>query len=295
MTVPNFFLIGAAKAGTTALTDALSRHPQFSLPLKEPGYVSGWLQGQYRYLAAERLQTNAAPVATLDAYLALYRDCSHARIICDASTSSLPAVRAPDVIFELAPRAKIMAILRQPVDRAFSHFNYNVARGVEQETDFLEFIRVEPDRIRQGWFPTVRYMEISHYPEQVRRYQRRFDPGQLFLAVYEDWTGHPEVLLRNLQAFLELDDSVGLVPGPRRNETALPKPAWKATAGIRDILRRALPRRFPAAVLRRIGPAVTTRPRLEPDLRRELTERYFTADILQLQDMLGRDLSHWLH
>ena len=294
MTVPNFFLVGAAKAGTTALTDVLSRHPQFSLPYKEPGYVSGWLQEPYRGLLAEHHQTRASKYATLDAYLGLYQGSSRAKIICDASTSSLPAVRSADVIYAMAPRAKVMAILRQPVDRAFSHFSFNRANSVEPETDFLAFIRSEPERIRQRWIPTSRYMEISHYPAQVQRFRRRFDPAQLFLITYDDWTDRPQALLSRLQAFLELDATVKLAPGPRRNETALPRRTWKATAGMRHALKSVLPRWLPALVLRRIAPAVTTRPRLDPQLRHELTALYFRADILELENMLGRDLSHWL-
>ena len=84
MTLPNFYLIGAAKSGTTALTTVLSRHPQFSLPEKEPDYASGWdpkdfAGPQARYPRQRRLQHH-----TLEAYLRLYEKSGGAKVICDA-------------------------------------------------------------------------------------------------------------------------------------------------------------------------------------------------------------------
>jgi hypothetical protein len=294
MTLPNFYLIGAAKSGTTALTTVLSRHPQFSLPEKEPGFASGWdpkdfAGPQARYARQRRLEYH-----TLEAYLRLYEKSGGAKVICDASTGSLTSETAAQVIRGLAPGARIMAILRQPVDRAFSHFNSNRATGIEPEADFLAYVRTEPDRIRDHWHPHSCYLQTSHYPVQLQRYFECFDREQMLLAIYEDWADHGDAFLRKVLGFVELDYTPRMERIARVNVTALPKDRWQATSGIRHVLKLAVPQPLRRALLARIRPIVSVRPRLDPQVRRELTARYFREDIQKLETILQRDLSHWL-
>jgi hypothetical protein len=187
-----------------------------------------------------------------------------------------------------------MAILRQPVDRAFSHFNANVATGIEPETDFLTYVRSEPDRIRDHWHPHSCYLQTSGYPVQLRRYLERFDRRQILLAIYEDWADHATEFLVKVLAFLELDHTPRLEPIPRINVTGLPTDPWRATGGIRHVLKLAVPKPLRRALLARIRPLVSVKPYLDPQLRRELTAQYFRDDIGQLEEILKRDLSHWL-
>ena len=134
-----------------------------------------------------------------------------------------------------------MAVLRQPVDRAFSHFNSNRATGIEPETDFLAYVRTEPDRIRDHWHPHSCYLQTSRYPVQLQRYLERFDREQMLLAIYEDWADHGDEFLRKVLAFLELDYTPRMERIAHVNVTALPKDRWQATSGIRHVLKLAVP------------------------------------------------------
>ena len=294
MTLPNTFLIGAARCGTTALSRCLARHPQVSIPFKEPDYVCGWNLEPYVGASAEFHRKQASRYVRFEDYSALYKDSAGAKVICDASVSSLPAERSAEVIYRMAPRARMFAVVREPVERAFSHFHFNIALGVELETDFIAFVHNEPERIRQNWYPNSRYLETSHYPLQVRRFQARFAVDQLFWATYEDWNDQPQEFLKRLLGFLELDDAGDLNAGARVGETVIPSAPWRAVSGVRSVLKQIVPRHLAAPFLGRIRPRIYSRPRLDPELRRELTERYFREDILKLQDMLRRDLTAWL-
>jgi hypothetical protein len=159
---PNFFLVGAAKSGTTALYRALREHPGVYLPAVKEPHV-------YAYLADRSCAPHLYPndAAARRRYRELYAGVSAATAVGDASTTNLVVPGAAAVINRDFPSARIVAILRHPVDRAFSHHAHFVAAGGEDVTDFARAVREEEARQAAGLPFTYRYLGWSRYSEQL--------------------------------------------------------------------------------------------------------------------------------
>src|SRR5918997_468574 len=147
MTLPNFLIIGAMKSGTTALYYYLEQHPQIYMsPVKEPNFFcSGGQEGW-----------ESKSVTRIRAYQYLFKDVSDEKAIGEASHCYLYEPQAVARIQEHLPDAKLVAILRNPVDRAYSHFLHMVRNGTEPLTDFgqaleEEEIRADPHRRFQDY------------------------------------------------------------------------------------------------------------------------------------------------
>lgn len=297
MTLPNFLIIGAAKSGTTAVSLALQSHPQVHMPFKEPNFFSGWgtrltFAGPHRDPALERIDKLCG---TREQYEALFSRAADARAVGEASVSSLPADGAARRIKELVPRVKLIAVLRQPVDRAFSHFVMNRRYGIEPEIDFRAAILDEPARVRQNWHPFLGLQRTGRYADQLVPYQSLFSAEQLRIYLYEDWLASPETVWAELMSYLALDAPYEPDFRTRHQEGRLYYGAWTtALAAIRPWLTPRVPLRWRRGIRRRLDPVMAYRPTLDPDLRQELTKTLFREDILRLQDLLRRDLAGWL-
>ena len=171
MTMPNFLIIGAMKSGTTALYYYLEQHPEIYMsPVKEPNFFSS------------QEQENAADAVThIGSYQHLFRGVSGEKAIGEASHSYLYDPRAAAEIRSYIPGAKLIATLRNPIDRAYSHFLYMVRSGTEPLDDFAQALREEEvgihkertfqDYIGRGLYYDQLERCFGTFPrEQVRAY-----------------------------------------------------------------------------------------------------------------------------
>lgn len=269
MAAPNFFVVGAAKSGTTTLYHALRAHPDVYLPaIKEPHL--------YAYLAdpprSAHLYSDEAHARRF--YAELYAGVAGERAIGDASTTNLVVAGVPEIIARDVPDARIVAVLRHPVDRAFSHFGHFKAAGAE-ELGFLEAIRTEDARQAAGMPFTYQYMGWSRYTVRLRPFIERFGRERVLVHLYDDLSADPAAVARRTLRFLDVDDGVPVLAGVRHNDVRLLGPGGRRVRGVRGLLRRT--RRHP---------------RLDPAIRAELT-RELAAEIDALEDLLGRDLAAW--
>ena len=180
MRQPNLFIVGAAKAGTTSLWRALGEHPEvFMSPLKEPHFFSGVMP---RREWAAHLPT----VTTQAEYEHLFNAAGPARYLGDASTSYLwSGSRAAEAIWRHNPRARIIAVLRDPVDRAYSHYWNDAREGLESRS-FEGALADELDRTYTGqWGQDSLYIDAGRYLGRVGGFLEYFGEQMLILA-YED-------------------------------------------------------------------------------------------------------------
>ena len=302
MPLPNFFVIGAPKAGTTALYHCLRQHPNvYMSPIKEPYYFA--FDGEPPVFAGPggKYFRRAAVWKPSD-YLSLFAKVTCERAVGEASSLYLWTPLAAQQIRNNVPHAKLIAILRQPVDRAYSNYWHIKRSGVESERTFVEALRLEKSRQQEGWPGYYFYRQQGYYYTQLRLWFDLFPREQIQVHLYEDWNTVPHTLLRDLFRFLEVDEN--FTPElKRRNVTQisrLPSLNWHATrpAILERTLTPLLPTRLQdwlTAGLRAFNTRfnLTTPPPLDPELRRQLTTD-FRDEILKLQDLLQRDLSHWL-
>jgi hypothetical protein len=301
--MPNFLLIGAAKSGTDALNSYLAQHPQIYMsPQKEPMFfvAEGQDEIPFRGPGDRRvLEYYGCWVHTLDQYQRLFAGVNAESAIGEASTWYLYDEGAPQRIHAHVPRAKLIAILRNPVDRAYSAYTMLLRDGRETIRDFSQALAAEDKRVRAMWEPMWHYRRMGFYYAQLQRYYDTFDADQIHVAIYDDFTARPGEVMRDLFRFLDVDDRFEPDTSARANVSLVPKNATfhMLLAGeyrLKAVVKMALPAGFRQRVKSHLVASNLTRPApIAPDVRRRLIE-VFRPDILQLQGLIGRDLTPWL-
>lgn len=303
MTMPDFLMIGAAKCGTDALYSYLSQHPQvYMSPNKEPMFFVAEGQGDIPYCGPgdrEGLEYWDSWITTLDRYQALFADASAEQTVGEASTWYIYDERAPLRIRQHVPHARLIAVLRNPVDRAYSAYTMLIRDGRETIRDFRVALAAEDERVRANWEPMWHYQRMGLYFAQLKRYYDLFDPEQIRVVLYDDFNKRPGDVLRELFGFLEVDDQFEPDTSSRANVSMVPKNATyhRLIAG-QNPLKSAIKSMLPPGLRwriksRLIAPNLTRPTPLTPEMRCQLVNT-FRPDILQLQDLIKRDLSTWL-
>jgi len=312
MTMPTFLIIGAMKGGTTTLYRLLGQHPEIYMsPVKEPNFYaySGgrpkrqhppglpypvWIvdtpDGARR---AMELGVDAATFTTLPAYQRLWQDVSEPQK-GEASVLYLYLSHVAESIASMSPSMKLIAILRNPVDRAYSHFLMARRMGREPIASFAEAMEAEASRLAQDYDPFWHYRSLGYYYTQLERYFEVFDRSQILIMLNDDLKKDLKTEYARLLRFLEVDAS--LRPGPEReyNIGGQPKSAWlyrlaTSPSSAKDWFKRVVPTQYHARIMNRL---VLSRPELEIELRQQLARSYHD-DITRLEESIGRDLSLW--
>lgn len=261
MTLPNFIILGAAKAGTTALYHYLRQHPQVCMShTKETNFLALKDDPLDFRGPGDRDYITRFSITTLEGYRDQFRGCESRPAIGEASPLYLYSPKAPRLIGEIVPDAKLVAILRNPIDRAYSAFLHLVRDGREPVLDFGEALNLEDDRIRDGWEHIWHYRRMGYYFAQLNRYFQLFDPANIKVYLYREFRTDPVRVLQDLFQFLGIDEGFAPDVATRHNVATLDS---------------------------------DRRPPLTPQVRLEL-QAEFREDILKLERLLGKDLSHWL-
>ncbi len=306
---PNFFVVGAAKAGTTALAGYLERHPQvYMSPIKEPNHFSQdikldefelFYKSHHKrfkikeYLASPVLEKRHIEfVPDRDDYLQLFRDAGDLKAVGEASTTYLYSEVAAAEIHQKIPNAKIIMILRDPVERAFSHYKMDRSGGVVSGT-FREEFDKDISAKKKGWGITHLYRELGLYHDQVKRYLDLFPKEQIQIYLYEDWVADNQAVLDDLAAFLGI--SPFNVEQIVRNQIAVMPVSGRLLkflrySGLRSVLSRLLPSAFREQLKKGFYKKDTLW--LCEDEKRQVYQ-FFKEDIDQLEKLIGKELCQW--
>lgn len=279
---PNFMVVGAAKAGTTSLYHYLQQHPDVFMPVeKEPHHFS-----QVRPDPAKRAFYKHIPDRAT--YLALFSGVRAERAIGEASTSYLWDEETPRRIREFNPATRIIIMLREPVQRAYSHYLNDVREGYEKRP-FLTAIEEDLRAERKGWGVSSLYVDLGRYCEQVRRYLEFF-PGQVLVLFFEEFIRDPRAALRQTFSFLGVDpefaEQVELeIHNPYAEPTSLGR-VLLGSGMARTAARILVPRGVRAAARDRM---LKVKPKPSMDTRAgELLSRVYAGEAECLAELLGR-------
>lgn len=297
MTLPTFLVIGASRSGTTSLHHYLDQHPEiFMSPVKSPNFfVSGdelplWENPVLRAMARQW-------VADRGTYEALFYGVGEEKAIGEVSPVYLQSLRAPGRIHAMCPSVKLVAILREPVDRACAHYLGRRRDGLERRADFRDVAEAElarplPDEVAFG-----NYLGCSRYHHFLKGYFERFPRERIRIYLYEDLQADAGGVLRDLYAFLNVDHSFVADTGRSHNRTGVIRAPLRRFVWTRSVrLRTALRPYLPAAVrdaARIVLGRELVKPRLDSELRDRLA-RVLRSDVERLQDLIRRDLSGWI-
>jgi hypothetical protein len=305
--LPDFFIVGHPKSGTTALWDMLKGHPQiYTSAVKEPYFLADEL----RPPAATPRSFGWTP-ATLEEYLSLFAEAAPEQRAGEASAPYLWSRTAAGRIAEVQPQARIIAILREPASFLHSLHLQLVQIYIEPEKDMRKAIALEADRREGRCLPSNRfwgphgtlYSDYVRYGEQLRRYHAHFPREQVLVLIYDDYRRDNEATLRKVQRFLEIDDTQplelrqsnptvrvrsprvhALVHGLAAGDGPLPR-AVQATA--RTLTPRRLSRQSAVAIRDRV---LFGSPRpADEQLMHELRRR-FKPEVEAVSEYLDRDL-----
>ncbi len=304
--LPDFFIVGHPKTGTTALYQMLREHPQIYLPrLKEPEYLASDLRR-----TAESVIGGPVP-RTMEAYLTLFAAAPDTQLAGEASAFYLTSKTAAGEIAALNPEARIIAIFREPASFLRSLHLQLVQDHLEDERDLRRALELEPARRagrsipRHCYRPRVlRYSDHVRYTEQLMRYHDAFGVDRVRVLIYDDFRNHNEHVVRDVLSFLGVDSGVDVRPvdanpSVRVRSQGLDRAVHRFSVGrdpLSGALKAATKLVVPQATRRRllhlIKARVVNSPPPPPDalLMAQLRER-FRPEVERFAAYLGRDLT----
>ena len=279
---PNLFIAGAPRCGTSSLDAYFQAIPGiYMCRIKEPNFFS-------RVVIADD-HPMVSPIRDERQYLDLFAAAGEAKYRGEASPNYLEDPEAPALIERLAPGAKVIASLRDPVERLFSQ--YLMTRNVRPMSSFEQEIeRVlsqHSDRSRRVLAP-----ETGRYSSHVERYRTIFGP-RFKVLIFEEWTADLPGTMQELLAFLGIEhDASGISVAPQRQHAEIRSPFVRYLFGNLSIARAAealIPFRVRKFIRNALLVKPAAKPEMEPAARDRLVE-YYRDDVRRLEGLLGRRL-----
>lgn len=298
---PNLFLVGAPKCGTTSLYEYLRQHPQIFFPSSDDVKIN-WKFKEPAFFSPDLLPPELA-ITDEQAYLALYAGAEHYPWRGEASTYYLYSEVAPGRIKAFSPDARILIMLRPPLDQMRSNHKHLRRSDREDMDDFHQAVsasaerragrRIPPHGVR-AWLD---YTSIANYAPYVERYQKTFGHDRVKVVLLEDLMARPLQAYREVLAFLGVD--TGFVPEFRVHNEAPPRGVLErfVTAAYQSPpVKRVASTLFPYEVRRRLVLRVRKLDESgeKPDPRDLDLRAAMRPNVERLAGVIGRDLSHWM-
>jgi len=279
---PNFFIVGTQKAGTTTLYEYLNEISDvYMSPTKEP-----------RYFNSEILFSHISQIKEKSEYLNLFRNVKDQKAIGEASPGYLRDPMSAKLIHDAVPKAKIIILLRDPIERAFSAYLMHKSKGVTKKS-FHEIIS-EGNKRKPGNSVEFRgYLLNGLYYKQVKKYYDVFGPNRVKVWIFEEFVKNLELTVREVLDFLEIDSNIPKNIGKAYNEYGVPR--GKISEKIlrnKTVVRMAnklVPQSFGFKIRKNILLKAEKKPTILEDDRKAL-ESFFREDVKKLEKLLQRKL-----
>lgn len=281
---PNLFIVGAVKSGTTSLYAYLRQHPAIFFPeMKEPHFFARPAPSPAQRHLITFIRDEAA-------YLRLYES-AQTPWRGDASPSYLWCPEAPGRIAAVAPEARIIVILRDPIERAYAQYLMDYSEGAIQ-APFYEALQTDWRRPDKGWGVSQLYVELGLYTEQIRRYRAVFGHDRVLVLLLEDLKKDASGVLKRIARFLDIAEGpmAHVDTSEAHNRYLQPKGQWARWLAGHPVSRflgeRVIPRRLGEYVWEHWMQKEAPKPAMDPRAREFLQEIY-TAELVALEDELG--------
>ncbi len=295
MKKPDFFLVGAPKCGTTAMCDYLDQHPEiFISPIKEPNYFGKDVIGP-------------KAVNNIEDYLNLFHKAEN-QLCGEGSVWSLFSKTAAKEIYDFNCNAKIIIMLRNPVDVIYSLHNQMVFDGYHEDIeDFNLALAAESDRKKGLRIPktctrpqALIYTDVVKFTEQVQRYIDIFPKENINIIIYDDFKNKTFQIYRNTLNFLgvnsDFEPDIKVINASKRvkNKT-LQKFLVAQPPVVQFFSKNIIPsplRQTMRTLLKKINTQYQPSPPMDTALKKRL-QAEFALEVEQLSNLLGRDLTYW--
>ncbi|MGB3073859.1 MAG: sulfotransferase [Chitinophagales bacterium] len=309
--LPNFFVVGAAKSGTTSLYEYMKMHPQiYMAPIKEthhfstdidntkfrPNYARSLNKDLSKFLETDMKEgIFHAFVKDADQYAKLFKNVKDEKAVGEITNSYLYSHEAAKNIFKKFPDAKVIMMLRNPVDRAFSHYLMDLRIGYETD-DFMTALKKDMARDPKGWGISNLYVEIGMYAEQVKRFIEIFPERQRRIYLFDDFKKDAGAVVKDMFSFLGVDPNVHIDYSQKFNPSFIPRNKLigklNTQKKVKDWLKGILPKSVKSKFKKTFYtdkdlPKITA-------VERKFLVNIFRDDVMKLGKLLGRDLSGWV-
>lgn len=279
---PNLFIVGAAKCGTTSLYYYLSQHPEvFDCPVKEPHHFTA--NYELKFLIS-----------------GILKNANNHKIVVDASVAYILFDNIANAIQNFNNKAKIIILLRNPIERAFSAYSHNKRAG--GTLSFQEDLEIEDKESVLGIFRWTHYKKNGLYYDNVKHYLDTFGQEKVLILFNEDLESNPQNVISKVCNFLKIDASfVPKIDFTKQNTAHLtknPKISHLLNKYSQySMLWNGLKKIFPIQLLRRLKTIINPSMPFQETLTNEKTiqqlKAYYKEDINKLETLLNRDLSAW--
>ncbi|MDC3050236.1 sulfotransferase domain-containing protein [Flavobacteriales bacterium] len=276
----NTFIVGAPKTGTTSLYYYLNQHTNVCMSsIKEPNFFSAKEVNSLFY--------KSQIVDDINEYHKLFSQ-NKKQIIGEASVSYLFFNEVPNRIYKYNPKAKIIILLRNPIERALSHYLMDFRLGFCSEN--FEDIIAQPEIFPQYY---QQYLELGNYFLQLKRYLNVFNENQLSIVFYDDLKSNSQKVMKHIFSFLEiefqnLDYSI-------QNSFLSPSNIFVSELYKFNSLRKIVKSLFPEpflSLVKSIFFSNNSKPTFSDSIIKQLNA-YYKSDIVELEKLLNKDLSKW--
>jgi len=277
---PNFFIVGAPKCGTTSLYEYLKQTPGIYMsPVKEPKFFS----------SVDPVYLNPPVIRDKKKYLALFKKVKGEKVVGEASPLYLRDPQSPKLIHDTVPKARIIVMLRDPVERSFS--SYLVRKGLGRET--LPFIDAVKKALNSQNYDSRPIVDASFYSQQVKRYLDTFGKNLVKIIIFEEFVKDTRRVVKDVLEFLEVNAEPPESIGEIHNPFAVPRGPF-ATFVLRSrfmlkIRENLVPHAMGSFVIRNVLQKKETKPELSQEDRIFLEEIY-RNDVKKLREILGRPI-----
>ena len=296
--LPNFLIVGAAKSGTSSLHNYLNQHHQVFMPsynkegmkVKEPRFL-------IKDLVQHRLHNG---IWTFEEYQSLFDDVKDEKAIGESTVLYLYYYKHAinNIKHYLGEDVKIIVMLRNPADRAYSAFHH-VSRGFKENNSFEKSLEIEKGRMEreENLTPMVMYKEMGMYYEMVKAYMESFK--NIHIIFYEDFRDNIESEMNKIYNFLGISNNIKIdfitkhnVGGKKwKNEKM--KHVFMKDNPMKSILKSVLPEKLNKGMRNKLVNASTNKIGSMKEETREYLNDYFKQDVKKLSELLNKDLQHW--
>lgn len=294
--LPNFLVVGASKSGTSSLYHYLKQHPDIFLSEKQKegrffSQMANCFDGPGDAIVEKTITKD------VESYKLLFEGYNREKAIGDISPEYLyfHEQAIPLIKSTLGNDVRIIMILRNPVDRAFSAYTH-FKRDKRESLSFEEALEKEMERENQNWLWTWKYKHSGFYTTQVKAYLNSFKQVKVFL--YDDLLNNQVKVLQEICAFIGIDSGFEFDTTYKYNVSGDPKNQLlyklETSRGLIQVLKKVIPSGIVARVKKKwTGEKQMVKSEMSPETRLNLIG-FFREDILELQKIINRDLTHWM-
>jgi len=282
---PNFFIVGAPKAGTTSLYEYLKNIPGIYMsPVKEPNYFCKKIIPENHPLLNS--------IRNKKDYLKLFDDVENEDVIGEASIHYLADPEAPELIQKISPNARILISLRDPVERAFSHYLFRKLTGWSLSS-FEDQITMELNSTEKSYDPN-HFLKYGIYSESVKRYLDYFGEKKIKIIIFEEFVKNKKLMLEEILRFLEKNHDINYLENKVHNPYRELRGSriinyLRTNESQKKIIQKISPKTFRNTIKEKIFYKQQQKPEMN-QRDREVLKNYYREDVEKLQNFLERKL-----